>query len=71
MRLPIIKVKEVRDPEVWGPRLKPFNLPTRWPKGQSVLDRLYWCDAAQLMAAPFTPEYRRADGLYSQAIGLL
>lgn len=66
-----IKIKNQRDPKVWRPRVKPVTVPSRWPKGQSVLDRLYWLDVSLIRAEPFTPEYRRLNGLYAQALGIL
>lgn len=68
---PLIKVKEKNEAKIWAPNLKPFKLPSRWPKGQTVLDRLYWCYAAQEKMPVFSRGWYRVDGLISQAFGLL
>jgi polyphosphate kinase 2 (PPK2 family) len=67
----VIKVKEKNESKGWAPQVKPFKLPTRWPKGQTVLDRLYWCYAAQGQTVVFSRGWYRVDSLMSQAFGLL
>jgi len=67
--LHLIYVKEQRNPAVWtlGTQMKRVLVPSKWPKGQSVMDRLYWLDVATQQ----NPYDLRLAGLYEQALGLL
>lgn len=66
----MVRIMEIREPKTWRVRVR-AKVPSRWPKGQSVMDRLYWIDAALQNVEPFTAEYRRLNGLYAQALGIL
>jgi len=64
-----IRIKTTRDPDGWpfARRMVRIQVPSKWPKGQSVWDRLYWLDLATQQVEPFTPEARALNALYTIA----
>lgn len=65
-----IRVVEYRMPDVWRVRVRRVHVPSTWPRGQSVMDRLYWIDSQLMQSNIGRAEYDRLSGLYDQALGL-
>jgi hypothetical protein len=66
----------VRDTEEYAPWRRMIEvahlIPTRWPKGQAVLDRMYWCCAGIGQSTEGSNVYDwRLSGLLDSAIALL